>query len=47
MTTLRKYWSFSVFAGCLVFSPVSTDGEVGAKVLLQGIHGGYVPVALA
>ena len=27
-------------------SPESTDGEVGAKALIQGIDGGYVPVPL-
>ena len=27
-------------------SPVSTDSEIGAKALIQGIDGGYVPVPL-
>ena len=27
-------------------SPESTDGEVGAKALIQGINGGCVPVPL-
>ena len=27
-------------------SPISTDGEVGAKALIQGIDGGYIPVPL-
>ena len=28
-------------------SLVSTDGEVGAKALIQGIGGGYIPVPLS